>query len=536
MKQFLPCILTLTGMLLIGGEAFPRQMVTMEKLPSVPHKAPLKVQHSATAALPTFDDIISEAPEGVHKSYYRNGTTYTLNIDWDNLVMVLDLIEDEYVVGDVVEGNDGYYYFRNPVLAGSTSSYMKGEKEGNEIVFHLPQAISEIEGLLIGVSKMEIYEDSFMGVSARMVEDNNEVRFTINEDGSYTQVEEENCLLGYYYVDDDTWTYLGTTAQTYYPFEETAASLPSSAEACDGQMISGDNGYKVKIAIDGDNFYLSNLYPVAEEGWVVGNIADGKVTFNSYQYLGASEEAYHYVFFVGADVKALESEVENSILSSITFNYNADTRTLTPAETGQAIVANASAQNLYWLSYYADAVISPFTLAPATPRNPEITDFVDNWDYGYAIMTFKLPLISTDGNLLSTDHYYYNIYADEEPFILYPDEYESVSEIMEDVPYSFSDDEAIYMDRDEHCFTFYSEVYDSVGVQAVYTVDGITNRSDIVYYSLSGVDSVNTDKVTVSEEYYDISGLRVSNPASGLYIKKSMFSDGTYKVSKVIRH
>lgn len=513
----------------ISPEAFPRQashIANPAGINNVVHKADASSRISG-------EEIIYDAPEGDKKSYYRNGQSYTLNIDWDNMAMVLGLYEDQYVVGDVVEGTDGFYYFRNPVMGISTSSYMKGEREGDEIVFRLPQPIIELEGLVVGVSKMKIVDDEFFGVSAEVVKDNNEIRFSVNEDGSYTQIEEDGYLMGYYYMDDYTWTYMGTASQTYYPFDKKPVEIPSTAEIQEGQMIYGGNGVKVRFAVSGDKFYLGDIWPNLEGGWAVGSIDGDKVSFDSYQLLGASEQDYHYVFFVGAKIEDIEKEEYADALPSMSFIYDEARSTLTPEYDDEAIVVNASAKEIYWLAYYENPVIGPFQLQPATPRDPEIISYQEEWDYGYSSLNFKLSTLSTDGNLLDAGHYYYNIYLDDEVLVLYPDEYETITDIIENVPYDFSDDESITFNNGTHTFTVYSEGYEDIGVQAIYEVDNVENRSKVVYYystdvRVAGVGSGDIE----SETYYDLTGRKVAAPANGIFIKKTTFTDGSSKVTK----
>ena len=50
----------------------------------------------------------------------------------------------------------------------------------------------------------------------------------------------------------------------------------------------------------------------------------------------------------------------------------------------------------------------------------------------------------------------------------------------------------------------------------------------------NGVGSVSADAEEVSAEYYTLSGMRVSSPRSGAYVKVARMSDGTVRSSKVM--
>lgn len=51
----------------------------------------------------------------------------------------------------------------------------------------------------------------------------------------------------------------------------------------------------------------------------------------------------------------------------------------------------------------------------------------------------------------------------------------------------------------------------------------------------AAVESVNEDKTLVSETYYTLDGRRTANPANGIFIKRSIFSDGSVKTDKTVR-
>ena len=57
----------------------------------------------------------------------------------------------------------------------------------------------------------------------------------------------------------------------------------------------------------------------------------------------------------------------------------------------------------------------------------------------------------------------------------------------------------------------------------------------IVYDGTSGINSVeNNNKVITSQEFYSIDGMRIENPENGIYIVKTIFSDGSSAAKKAI--
>lgn len=541
MKQIITYGLVLAA-LFGGAEAFPRQIATVcskalddRTSTIVKGMSSMPVQQSSTRS--TVDEIIFEAPAGETKQYYRDGTSYNLQINWEELMYEIVLVEDEYVTGEVVECADGTFYFRNPVIATPTYSYMKGTREGDEIVFKFPQPVCEVEDLIMSVGLMKLNTDNPMDVTADVVQENNEVRYRINPDGSYSMKLEDGYMLGYYIEDDQSWMFMGTTEQTYHLFHETPVMLPGGVEPKVAQMTFGVNdGRLVKTAIDGNDFYLGGIYDNLPDGWAKGTITDGKVTFEPYQYMGPCEAVYHYVFFAAADIMDILDEENSAECKSITFDYDAEAGTLTYIEDGDAILINGSPRQVYYIEYYMNPVISPYQLVPAVPGNPSGVYFKEF--EGTSTVEFAMSVVSVDGKVLDPDHYFYSIYLDDELMEFYPDEYPFLDGVTTEIPVNLNDfdDYTISESFGLHAVTIFSEGYDKVGVQAVYTVDGITNRSAIVYSD--GTIASGVEYVSVSEEksveYYDITGCRVERPTKGIFIRKSVAADGSVKTEKIM--
>lgn len=541
MKQIYTYGLVLAA--LIGGaEAFPRQAASvtparpldtriaalMRGLPDAP------AHHAATRS--TFDDIIFEAPEGVRHSYARSGQSYNISINWDEMMYELVLVNDEYVVGEVVECADGTFYFRNPVMATPTYSYMKGTRVGDEIVFKFPQPVSEIDDLIMSVGLMKLNTDNPMDITAEVVQENNEVRYKINNDGSYTLQIEEGYMLGYYIEDDLSWMFMGNASETYTPFDESPVTLPDGAQTKVGQMTFGvNNGRLVKTSIVGNDFYLGDIYSGLSDGWAKGSIVDGKVTFEPYQYMGPCEDVYHYVFFGASDINDIIEEEAEVSCRPIVFDYDAEKGTLTYTHDGDVILINGSARQVYYIDYYLNPVISPYKVEPAVPGNPSGV-FFEEYE-GMSMLEFAMSVVSVDGKVLDPAHYFYSIYLDDELMEFYPDEYPFLDSVVTEIPVDLYDDEDYTISEfmGIHMVTIFSEGYDKVGVQAVYTIDGVTNRSDIVYSDgtiVSGVEAVKPEG-TKSVEYYDLTGRRVARPVDGIFVKRSVSENGSVKVEKI---
>lgn len=73
--------------------------------------------------------------------------------------------------------------------------------------------------------------------------------------------------------------------------------------------------------------------------------------------------------------------------------------------------------------------------------------------------------------------------------------------------------------------------------------DGTANAktfclSDVKFHGYattgSGVASIDADAIPVATEYYNVQGIKIADPADGLYIVKTVMSDGSVKVNKQI--
>ena len=76
-----------------------------------------------------------------------------------------------------------------------------------------------------------------------------------------------------------------------------------------------------------------------------------------------------------------------------------------------------------------------------------------------------------------------------------------------------------------------------IGIQLNYTVDGISNKSEIVYFNVyphSAINEVGNDKTVTGVRYYNAAGQQMAQP-NGLTIHVTTYSDGTTATTKVIK-
>ena len=80
-------------------------------------------------------------------------------------------------------------------------------------------------------------------------------------------------------------------------------------------------------------------------------------------------------------------------------------------------------------------------------------------------------------------------------------------------------------------------VNETVGLQSFYVdEDGTKYASDLITEKIldTGVSNIDGGKQAVSTEYFNLSGVKTTRPAAGMYIMKTKYNDGTSSVKKVL--
>ena len=180
---------------------------------------------------------------------------------------------------------------------------------------------------------------------------------------------------------------------------------------------------------------------------------------------------------------------------------------------------------------------------PAVPANPEVIEFYDcGNESGYTRFDFNINLVDVDGNPLDADCLTYSIFTDDDQLFTFDYETYGLNNgfdtDMTEIPYGYSGYDfylrRIYFYRtnegDNPMFTW------RIGIQLNYTVDGVTNKSDIVYLEVyphsTAVNEVNTGKTVTGVRYFNIAGQEMAEP-NGLTIAVTSYSDGTTSAAKI---
>lgn len=514
-----------------------------------------------TPSFPAVSDMAKTqarqtAPAGEHKTYSRSSLYFYILFN-------VSVGEAEDYATEVIYGDNDEVYFKAPLSADKlpADTYLKGVREGNVIKASFPQKYATVMGVDCSLNRMEYrITDEANQTGMYFIADNNEITFTIKDDGSIEMEESVNFsdeielpdfILGMT-DNEDNWTGYGDFNQVYRPFEADMTTLPPNAEIT--KMQVGFDEYAAKVmdmAIVGDKMYLAGFNPYAPEACITGVINGDKVTFDCGQYLGIDGYFNSFAYFWAVKYEMAYDELYGDMrlqmipIPSMECSWDAATKTLT---TDKTLVVNLGNEELAYLELYHELNGKPYNAnaVPAKPMAPVfdvVTEYNPDEYYKYGTARFLLPMIDVNGNLLDTSKMYYNFLIDGVPYEFKASEYEELKENMTNVPWGFTDTD-MYGGYDfkanniTHIVYFYDpsmKMLDHMGLQQFYKVDESTVlASDVTYYGKpSSVALMSLESAPAEVEYYNLQGIRVDNPQNGVFVKVTKADDGSVKSSKV---
>lgn len=318
---------------------------------------------------------------------------------------------------------------------------------------------------------------------------------------------------------------------------QEVAQLPEGIAMEDGWAFTcPDAGRFVSMGFDGNDVYMvgfSNLFPeVPIKGYLTD---DGQCVFPTGQYLG-------YYSYYDMDFYMVGANYDWDNIQDIVMDYDTETKCLSSA-VPQTMFENVYTDEIYYYTFYDNPMVRYQTEADqnAAPTNPSYNGYVEYYDE----YNWTMPICKVNGYLLDRTRMYYNVYVNGELYTFYWDDYgfldmntgDPIEEDFEDMPYSGIYTYYLYWYTGNNLgITFMSEGEEVMGVQVFFKgFDGVLYSSDLVTVNLTdGIKEALAQKSEVtSEEYYTISGLKVTNPRDGLYIKRTISADGSVTARKV---
>jgi hypothetical protein len=355
--------------------------------------------------------------------------------------------------------------------------------------------------------------------------------------------------------------------------EGTVVNYQRAGEYLMSSLYGYDTDYqtgrvKIVYAEDGKTVYIQDILCYAEGTgvWAVGELSDDGLTISVPlgQYVAYNEEfGYGVILSWGStDVIDLGDDfywldfIADDRATEVTYAVDPENGTIT-MQGSEGSLENPYPYNCVatglaglWSDDGSVATIewgSTWTMlgdaVPAVPANPEVLDFFDSGDEtGYTRLDFNINLVDVDGNPLDPDCLTYSIFTDEDQLFTF--DYATYGTNngfdtdMTEIPYAYSGYDfylrRIYFYRtnegDNPMFTW------RIGMQLNYTVEGVTNKSDIVYLEVyphpSAVNEVNAGKNVAGVRYFNMAGQEMAQP-SGLTIQVTTYSDGTTSAAKI---
>ena len=507
--------------------------------------------------------LVTEQPAGtLHDNLYGSGEGYL--VFWGYILSsTIDGTVERYV-----EGNNGEVYLQNALGTLASGNWIKGEKtEGDTIQFKFPQAYysqeaTDDDGNPTGETEYYYLYRSVLkptddGQTLAPDETSQTIKYVLRNDSLIRVDNYDKDVYLSLCTKDGEWTGYADYYQTWSKLNEAAPVPPASATASDYQINfvnadGQDDASIVKVAIDGSDIYLGALNETAPDTWAKGKIDGDKAVFNSKTYMGVDKENNAHTFFSALGSKQVWDDYYSDYVDSLYFNesisfdYDATAKTL---KSDGIFDVNSGRNDVYSLAIYYSPQLKPWKEIPGTPSDPELLQFMSYDDeYGYGGFQFWLDKTSTDGNLLSVDKLYYNVYIDGERLTVYPDEYPYVKEEITDIPYNFTDNYDISVSGCTHTFYYYTTGFTKLGLQAIYKDGDKVYKSNIVEYEVDDNDNFTPVETGISKNelsaggknvksvsFTDLSGRSVNKLANGVYLKTMTMDDGTRKTVKVVK-
>lgn len=296
------------------------------------------------------------------------------------------------------------------------------------------------------------------------------------------------------------------------------------------------------VYINGNDVYM-NLLSTGYEGWVKGTKDGDKVTFHGDQFMNGG----HYLVFQPFYTDGTTDE-DNYLITypcDVVFNYNAEKNSFVPVtEEGKDLYMGTFLQDGGLYNYAYDYLIGKVYDGPAVPADPRNLSMSWSEKYGQYILSYSLLPVGTEGEMLKMENLAYYIYLDGEQYTLTPDVFVELTEDMDLIPYGFTDD----WDITDGEIWIAEPLASSLGVQAVYTVDDVTNYSNVVSVDIEGnvttvpapqlnpdgISNVTAKQIT-SVAIYDAEGRKLDAAQKGVNVVKMVAADGSVKTVKMFK-
>lgn len=361
------------------------------------------------------------------------------------------------------------------------------------------------------------------------------------------------------YVEDDElisgWNAYSMMTSIFTPCDEqpNAAMLPAGMQTeewaltYDGQSVKR-NGHFVPVGVDGNDLWIGNLYPGADM-WIKGTIEGDKVKFTGPQFMNTFYEFFQYFIparrIVGTNDYG-EKTTTFEYTDELVLDYDATKKTLGITHPDDIILMTWDPEVKGAADYWESPAMACQNEPKGVPMTPLDYFYEKEYDKGLDSWTFFVTPVSTDDYLYKDEDLFLRMYCNDEQITFLQDDYERLPEDMKDVPYLFDDRWDFFVSGLARIFAIYTYNLGDIETMAVSLCHrdpktGVVTESEPLVYDYekeeirpAGIKTVESGAEVKAVTYYDLKGVRVVNPVKGLYIKKSITTDGNVKAEKVI--
>lgn len=419
--------------------------------------------------------------------------------------------DDLWLKGDITPGPDGTQLItidcKTPVFRAGWDEIYVGEVWFNEDTYE-----TSVKDIVLIKDGDRIYIDDDV---------NNYSRCLVAYEDDYGDIETVDVA---YCVDMHPYT--GNT---------TAVEVPASASRNDYVYYSLDTygaltAVKSTVAVDGDDYYFDTLLPNIAPAWVKGTRQGNVVTIPAGQFMGAD---CGYYLYSAAFRPTSYDEAEGQYIGTpcdITFSIGTD-GALTFATPQPSFITALQNDGKQYDCVYENRIVPYTGDVPATPSDPTEVRWDDYTSSGAYALDFVLNNVSTTGEYLNPEKLGYYIYLNGERVTFTRDVYSAIhTDEMTLIPFGYTDAAGydFYSAGGWNEVFIYVADFETLGVQAVYTVDGETRESNLINVTRDGDVEViapvgiaplkTTMAESAADNIFDLYGRRTTN-ARGLRIE-----------------
>lgn len=279
------------------------------------------------------------------------------------------------------------------------------------------------------------------------------------------------------------------------------------------------------------DYYFDHLIPNIAPAWVKGTRQGDEITVPAGQFMGA--DCGYYLYSAAFRPTSYDQESGQYIGKACDMNFSIDGEGVitfsTPAPSFITALQNDGKQ---YDCVYENRLVPYKGDVPATPSDPTEVGYYDysaTASSGAFAIDFVQKNLSTEGEYLNPECLGYYVYLNGEKVTFTRDIYGGIhDDEMTLVPYGYSD----AYGYDFYCAGNWNEVFvyvsdfETLGVQAVYSVDGVTHESNIVTVNRDGdvnvevpvgIARIDSNRQPAST-WYDLAGRKTDANHHGISV------------------